>query len=100
MVFAVRKVNFFHCIYTGSYLETKLLPLFIVSSANVFLSTLAKLEFRLEMLVGSCTAWSMEFTLMARCRATRQSGEGTIPSTRFSAKPERENTFLAPCSST
>ena len=69
-------------------------------SVNVFLSMLAKPEFRLEMLVGSCTAWSMEFNLMARCPATRLSAEETIPSTHFSARLERENTFLAPCSLT
>ena len=49
--------------------------LFVVSflffSVSVFQSTLAKPEFRLETLVGSCTAWSMEFSLMAKCRATR-----------------------------
>ena len=69
-------------------------------SVNVSLSTLAKPEFRLEMLVGSCTAWNMEFSLMARCRVTRLSAEETIPSTRFSARLEQENTFLAPCSLT
>ena len=69
-------------------------------SVNVFLSMLAKPEFRLEMLVGSCTAWSMEFSLMARCPATRLSAEETIPSTHFLARLERENTFLAPCSLT
>ena len=69
-------------------------------SVSVFLSTLAKPEFRLETLVGSCTAWSMEFSLMAKCRPTRLSAEETIPSTRFLARLERENTFLAPCSLT
>ena len=69
-------------------------------SESVFLSTLAKPEFKLEMLAGSCTAWSMEFSLMAKCRATRPSAEETIPSTRFSARLERENTFLALCSLT
>ena len=42
----------------------------------------------------------MEFSPMARCRVTRLSAEETIPSTRFSARLERENTFLAPCSLT
>ena len=64
-------------------------------SASVFPSMLVKREFRLEMLVGSCTAWSMEFSLMARCRATKPSAEEMIPSTRFSAKPAQENMFLA-----
>ena len=52
------------------------------------------------MLVGSCTVWSMESSLMARCRATRLSAEETIPSTRFSARLDQGNTFLALCSST
>ena len=71
--------------------------LFNPFSVSVFLSTLVKPGFRLEMLVGSCTAWSMEFSLMVRCRATKPSAEEMIPSTRFSAKLERENTFLALC---
>ena len=66
----------------------------IFHSVSVFLSTLAKPEFKLEMLVGSCTAWSMEFSLMARCRATKPSAVVMIPLTPFSAKLERENTFL------
>ena len=78
----------------------KLVISLLFRSVNVSQSTLAKPEFRLEMLVGSCTAWSMEFSLMARCRVTRLSAEETIPSTRFSAKQERENTFLALCSLT
>ena len=65
-------------------------------SVSVFLSTLAKPEFRSVMLVGSCTAWSMESSLMARCPVTRQSVEEMIPSTHFSARLEQENTFLAP----
>ena len=68
------------------------------NSVNVSLYTSAKPEFRLEMLVGSCTAWNMEFSLTARCRVTRLSAEETIPSTHFSARLERENTFLALCS--
>ena len=67
---------------------------------SVFLCTLAKPEFRLEMLVGSCTVWNMEFSLMARCRATKLSVEEMILSTRFSARLERENTFLVQCSLT
>ena len=65
-------------------------------SVSVFLSTLAKPEFRLVTLVGSCTAWSMEFSLMVKCPVTRQSVEEMIPSTHFSARLEQENTFLAP----
>ena len=63
---------------------------------SVFQSTLVKPEFRLATLAGSCTAWSMEFSLMVKCPATKLSAEETIPSTHSSAKPERENTFLAP----
>ena len=65
-------------------------------SASVFLCTLAKPEFRLVTLVGSCTAWSMESSLMVKCPVTRQSVEEMIPSTHFSARLEQENTFLAP----
>ena len=70
----------------------------LCNSVSVFQSTLAKPESRLETLVGSCTAWSMEFSLMAKCRATRLSAEETIPLTRFSARLGQENTFLVLCS--
>ena len=40
----------------------------------------------------------MEFSLMAKCLATKPSAEETTPSTRFSAKQEQENTFPALCS--
>ena len=43
---------------------------------SVFLCTLAKPEFRLEMLVGSCTVWNMEFSLMARCPSDKTIGGG------------------------
>ena len=78
-------------------MQFKNLYMLFVRSVNVFQSTLVKPEFRLATLVGSCTAWSMEFSLMAKCPATKLSAEETIPSTRFSARPERENTFLVPC---
>ena len=77
-----------------------MLPAVLTFSVNAFLYTLAKPEFRLETLVGSCTASSMEFSLMAKCRATRLSAEEMIPLTRFSARLEQENMFLVPCSLT
>ena len=92
-------ISFFDCLVFREW-ELQITHTFFFRSVNVFLSMLAKPEFRLEMLVGSCTAWSMEFSLMARCPATRLSAEETIPSTHFLARLERENTFLAPCSLT
>ena len=80
-----------------SYILTQMFIFMLTCSVSVFLSTLAKPEFRLATLVGSCTAWSMEFSLMAKCPATKLSAEEMIPSTHFSARPERENTFLALC---
>ena len=77
-----------------------MLPSILTFSVNVFLYTLAKPEFRSATLVGSCTAWSMEFSLMAKCRATRLSAEETIPLTHSSARLEQENTFLGLCSLT
>ena len=77
---------------------TNLFPSILRRSVNVFQSTLVKPEFRSVTPVGSCTAWSMEFSLMAKCPATKLSAEETIPSTHSSARPERENTFLVPCS--
>ena len=77
-------------------------PSFILChfSVNAFPSTLAKLVSKLEMLVGNYTVWNTEFSLMARCQATRPSVEETIPLTRFSAKLEQESTSLAQCSLT
>ena len=63
-------------------------------SVSQFMS--AKPECRLVMPVGSFTAWSMEFSPMAKCQAIRPLEAGTIPSTPFSAKPEQENTSLVP----
>ena len=72
---------------------------FRFDSVSVSPYTSAKPEFRLVMLVGSCTAWNTEFSLMARCQAIKLLAGETIPLTRSLAKPERGNTFLEPCSS-
>lgn len=70
-----------------------LLNLFL-SSVNVFQYTLAKLDAKLAIRAGSCTAWNMEFSPMARCRAIKQLVMEMILSTHFSAKLEQENMFL------
>ncbi len=64
---------------------------FVYYSVNVFLSMLAKLESKLEMLVGSCTVLSMEFNLMDKCLRIRRSELVMIPSTPFSARLGLEN---------
>ena len=69
-------------------------------SVSVSLYTLGKLASRLATLAGSFTALSTASSPMVRCRPTRLSAEGTIPSTRSSARPVLESTFLVPCSLT
>uniref|UniRef100_H2YL03 Uncharacterized protein n=1 Tax=Ciona savignyi TaxID=51511 RepID=H2YL03_CIOSA len=56
---------------------------------------LAKPVFRSVMLVGSCTAWSMEFNLMGKCRVTRLVCDRitTTPSTLSLARPVLENMY-------
>merc|ERR1712172_272633 len=52
-----------------SFTNTKLL--IYSPCASVFLSTLAKPDPRLVTPAGNCTAWSMGYSLMARCHLTK-----------------------------
>ena len=60
---------------------------------SVFQFMLAKPECRLVMPVGNCTVWSMEFSPMAKCPATRPLEAVTILSTLSSVKLVQENMF-------
>merc|ERR1712042_24358 len=55
---------------------------------------------RSVMLAGSCTAWSMASSPMAKCPQTKPLEEEMTLSTPSSAKLERASTFLVPFSST
>ena len=74
-------------------------PFSFLRSVSVSQFTLDRQECRLVMLVGNCTAWSMESSLMAKCRATRPLEAAMILSILSSAKLELESTFLALSSS-
>lgn len=74
-------------------------PFSFLRSVSVSQFTLDRQECRLVMLVGNCTVWSMEFSLMAKCRATRPLEAAMILSILSSAKLELESTFLALSSS-
>ena len=74
-------------------------PFSFLRSVSVSQFTLDRQECRLVMLVGNCTAWSMESSLMAKCRATRPLEAAMTLSILSSAKLELESTFLALSSS-
>ena len=64
---------------------------YISFSVSVFQSTSAKLAFRWEMRVGSCIAWSMEFSRTAKCPAIKPLEAVMTRSTPSSAKLVLEN---------
>ena len=60
-------------------------------SVSAFQSTSAKLAFRWEMRVGSCIAWSMEFSPTVECPAIKPLEAAMTRSTLSSAKLVLEN---------
>merc|ERR1711910_48277 len=65
---------------------------------SVSRSMLDKPVVRSVTLVGNCTVWNMESSLMVRCPAIRRSEAVMIHLIPSSAKPVPGNTSLEPCS--
>merc|ERR1712106_1228606 len=66
---------------------------FIPRCASVSQSMSAKLGHRLVTPAGSCTAWSMEYSLMVRCHPTRLLAVETIHSTPSSQRLGQASMF-------
>ena len=81
-------LNDFHClkeVFWLSHIDPLLLPrLFFIQPTESWLVAPKPRP--------SFSAWSMESSLMARCRRTRPSAVGTTPSTPSSPRPVPENT--------
>ena len=71
--------------------KSKWLTALLLFSVSVFQSTSAKLAFRWEMRVGSCIAWSMEFSPTAKCPAIEPLGMAMTRSTPSLVRPARES---------
>jgi len=65
---------------------------FVYSSVSVSPSMWAKLECRLGMHVGNCTALNMVFNQTARCHLTKPGGVVMTVSTHSSVRLVQENT--------
>ena len=64
---------------------------FFSFSVNASLFMSAKLDAKLAMLVGNCTAWSMAFSLMVRCPSRKEEYAVTIPTPHSLQRLEMEN---------